>query len=102
MKTQLTREESNVLINKGISENKASVRGIENRSIEYPIFTISDLLGLLPDRIGAVSILNIYRELDGKWYAHYTGHPIFHSPELINTLYQLILWLIDNNYPIKI
>ena len=111
MKKLLSAEQSANLIAKGISADKASEKKREytdlGTPIGYtPIFTLADILGLLPKELmidGVTYYLNML--CMETWVANYinavgddyvTG--ILHSTtELIDALYNLLLWCLDNN-----
>lgn len=120
MKTTLTPSQSATLIAKGISADKASGQGekiykpitLQNGSIKRvfdgytPIFTLADICELLPKELmidGVTYYLNML--CMETWVANYinavgddyvTG--ILHSTtELIDALYNILLWCLDNN-----
>ena len=114
MKTILTVEESQRLIALGVDPKLASesiwsmaigkgVRGITKLPSPQPIFNIADILSILPKEI------KIHRDGDnlsmiyhcGKWRVGYTNCAEYcnHTkvaPELIDALYQLLVWLLEN------
>lgn len=115
MKTELTIEESAKLIERGIPEEKASkAHGMFDsnwKSINHPIFTLADLLGLLPKEIVVDTIMceNYHSPIDigwepdsQKWHIGYSLVPrpvdVGVAPELIDALYTTILWAIDNGH----
>lgn len=83
---------------------------------EHSIFTLSDVLSLLPKRIDNL-ILSIFgtgfdeltEETKEGWMASYvtefmeveSKNTIFQSPELIDALYELLCWVLQN-HPDKI
>lgn len=116
MKTKLTLEESARLIELGIDQKLASEcvsamkvcasgRGIIRLPETKPIFTLTDLLSILPKRV------MIHRDGDdlsmmyqcSGWrvgysnFAEYCKHTKV-APELIDALYQLLIWAIENDY----
>lgn len=117
MKKLLSAEQSATLIAKGISADKASERTPDYKDINntgkplerrelLPIFTLADICELLPKELmidGVTYYLNIL--CMETWVADYinavgddyvTG--ILHSTtELIDALYNLLLWCLDNN-----
>lgn len=117
MKTQLTASESAKLIELGVSperasESKSSVaygngaRGIM-KVPETPIFTLSDLIGILPKSIEhggyAEAKLNIYTRPHRRecWVAKYivSAKTIPYDgagDELIDALYEVLYKLLDN------
>ncbi len=118
MKTQLTAEESAKLIELGVSperasESKSSVaygngaRGIM-KVPETPIFTLSDLIGILPKSIEhggyAEAKLNMYTRPHRRecWVAKYivSAKTIPYDgegDELIDALYEVLYKLLDNH-----
>lgn len=122
MKTTLTIQESAELIKRGVKRNKASgtyVGRMEHssegsfpdpESVE-PLFTLDDLLSLLPKTINNG---NHYLDLSygfGDWTASYIlwdncdeGTYIRDTQgektadELVDALYKLLLWAIDHNH----
>lgn len=117
MKTQLTAEESAKLIELGVSPERASesnssvaygngARGIM-KVPETPIFTLSDLIGILPKSIEhggyAEAKLNIYTRPHRRecWVAKYivSAKTIPYDgagDELIDALYEVLYKLLDN------
>lgn len=110
MKTTLTAEQSAELIKHGVDKDKASLMQDDDRGRwpypSVPIFTLADILGLLPKELmidGVTYYLNML--CMETWVANYinavgddyvTG--ILHSTtELIDALYNLLLWCLDNN-----
>jgi hypothetical protein len=125
MKTNLTPEQSATLIAKGISADKASKQGdkifkpvaLQNGSIKRvfdgyePIFTLADLLSLLPKHIRIehrhyylrMNTFVLTDEANPMWIARYitsnsaiTLHERW-SEELIDALYKLLTSLLDNH-----
>lgn len=110
MKTQLTIEQSERLIELGVSPERASMRessvayGNGARGImkapETPIFTLADLLDILPKEINRERI-EIGYDCDG-WYGEYNNLTLRGScsfaPELIDALYSLLLWCLEKGY----
>ena len=119
MKTTLTIEESAKLIELGVDPKLASMeesvgstnpQGYGGMVIRYkPIFTLADILLILPKEINDGYNLNI--DVTGKYYgAAYVcwdedengkaviKNIIFEAitPELIDALYQLLIWVIEN------
>lgn len=99
MKTKLNKDESQHLIDLGVSKEKAS--DIEEYSDPIsqwthrgaPIFTLTNLLEILPKFVGQ-STLDIHILVSGEWQAmYYAYHPsskIAH--EFIDALYELACW----------
>lgn len=128
MKTELTLEQSRALVRRGIDADIASKCTFNANDkerlpepLEYkyarcpnmdeiePIFTLEDLLGLLPrelcyDSMGRPYTLHMEIEKNrGKaWYARdidiKVGSAKFKYKELIDALHELLLWCIDNGY----
>ena len=120
MKTQLTAEQSAKLIELGVSPERASEikveveepsRGCPNiycSEVKYPIFTLSDLIGILPKSIEhsgyAEAKLNIYTRPHRRecWVAKYivSAKTIPYDGagyELIDALYEVLYKLLDNH-----
>ncbi len=108
MKTQLTAEESAKLIELGVSPERASERTpdytdinntgrpLERREL-LPIFTLADLIGILPKEIEDYHLS--IECFTGTYYATYIRDnrndyliPHKDSPELIDALYSLLVW----------
>ncbi len=112
MKTELTPEESSRLIELGVDPKLASCQqyvesgktrcGIELPPLPKPVFRLMDILAILPKEIEG-SDLTICAKKDG-WAVFYTGRKIRLSdtrvcaPELIDALYQLLIWCINNGH----
>lgn len=111
MKTTLTIEQSAELIKRGVSKDKASCEscatsvGSVVRTPIQPTFTLTDLLSLLP--------VDIYYEhktyelamrfIFEKWHVEYSFNfddilEIKPANELIDALYEMLLWCLDNNH----
>lgn len=101
MKTTLAIEQSQKLMALGIDPKLASEEYI---SSDDPLFTLTDLLSILPKEI------KIHRDGDtlsmiyhcGQWRVGYTNCAEYcnHTkvaPELIDALYQLLIYVLDNN-----
>lgn len=122
MKPQLTIEQSAQLIELGVDPSKASEHYVgrweyystgtyaDPDSIE-PIFTLEDILGLLPKEIKNVygDPYGLNLNWDEDWEAAYFNVAQFMScqggilhgctaPELIDALYELLVWCIDNKH----
>ena len=107
MKDKLTKEQSSHLIELGVSADKASekegdgiilVDGIECYRTRVPVFTLTDLLELLP--IADRNLGGIYHAFDverGKWAVGYEDNKEspFRADELIDALYELLCWTIE-------
>lgn len=110
MKTELTIEQSQRLIERGVNPIFAS--GLAKDPVsqwELPVFTLIDIAKLLPERkafADAEAYLNIHFELAGhKWVAQYLDYDKDDdvigeesAPELIDALYSLCLWGIKRGY----
>ncbi len=108
MKTTLTIEQSQRLIELGISIDKASDSAIYDEPCHrayMPIFTLTDLLGILPKKItidGVSLSLKMEWCYKQQWSASYIIGRYFCEPfchaELIDALYSLLIWLIENKH----
>jgi len=112
MKTKLTIEQSQRLIELGVNPYLASNKVVEKHPItenelQYPIFTLSDLLSILPkeieDEVDTYRLEMFWDANDTEWEAAYSEQKksevieFFIAPELIDALYSLAVWLIENN-----
>lgn len=112
MKATLSPQESATLIAKGISADKASERTLdfcdiitplERREI-LPIFTLADLLALLPKNIDTIYSLEICADnsgwdiVYGTYHEGYEPKHIAADKELVNALYSALCWAIDHNH----
>lgn len=115
MKTELTIEESAHLIELGVDPKLASeIKEFDDEVSQWthrgaPIFTLTDILTILPKEIGDV---DNWLDITGDhvdWtveyeYTCYDGqvdafdNSCFYSPELIDALYQLLCWTIEKGY----
>ena len=128
MKQQLTKEQSRRLIELGVPTEKASSSVVEETqgngcSWTYPVFTIGDLLEVLPKDIrvekswGESLIYDININVKHrKWWVsyrydiyqedvfgreEYTGcydEGIFSGGQLIDALFDLVVWCVENGY----
>lgn len=126
MKQMLSPEQSATLIAKGISADKASGQGekiykpitLQNGSIKRvfdgytPIFTLADICSLLPKGVihnGISCKLCITSWYDEPYFAGYEnqigkyimGNPYdapFSAEELIDALFDLLLWTIGHGH----
>lgn len=126
MKTTLTPEQSATLIAKGISADKASAQGeriykpvaLQSGAIKRvfegyePIFTLADVCALLPKGVihnGISCKLRITSWYDEPYFAGYEnqvgkyimGNPYdapFSAEELIDALFDLLLWAIGHGH----
>lgn len=120
MKVTLTIQESAELIKRGVSANRAhEIKVYEDPVSEWthkgcPLFTLADLLSLLPkeitvtmesydvDRLACLHISST----NEKWYVSYKYEfeereywcKMFNSEELIDALYKLMIWAIAHNH----
>lgn len=116
MKTSLTPEQSATLIAKGISANKASERTPDYKDINntgkplerrelLPIFTLADLLSLIP-KVIENGLFNLELQADNNgWDVIYSSYHEGYDPqyiasdkELIDVLYSALLWCIGNRH----
>lgn len=117
MKTMLTEKQSEMLRAKGISADNASVKKPEYTSLGTPIgytpiFTLVDLFAMLPKGIiynGLSCKLRITSWYDEPYFAGYMnqvgeyimGNPYdapYSAEELIDVIFQLLCWAIDNRH----
>lgn len=119
MKTALTVEQSAELIRRGVSEDIVTTRipKVNGRGfiVEYsPIFTLDNLLSLLPKEITiTMDFYNVSRvaclhisATNERWYVSYKYEfeerdywcKMFISENLIDALCKLLLWAIDHNH----
>ena len=115
MKTTLTIEQSAELIKRGVSEEKASEYKLnpafDGLALEWkkpsPVFTLADLLSLLPKKItlepGMNACLNIFMADDDYCVTSYTlsnnASIVAIGPcEPIDSFYRTLLWAIDHNH----
>lgn len=110
MKTTLTIEQSARLIDLGIDAKLASEIEYRPKSggygrIGYRVYSLADLLSILPKEIednGVTEDLNIIMSNDSV----YVSYPYIHerlkvfivARELIDALYQLLIWCLENNF----
>jgi len=122
MKTELTIGQSQRLIELGVDADKASAMDDKRTIIDgypifvpgyNPIFTLADLLGILPKKIEA-KIQNVRRivQLEVRWYGDcwLVRYSDIHDDiindktnpklayELIDALYDMLVWCIENKY----
>lgn len=102
MKTQLTKEQSQHLIDLGVSKGKASKVFLFNK--DKPIFTLTDLLDLLPSKIkhdNKEATLSM-QFIDDGWSCQYDGlvakGAISYKEELIDALYELTICILKNKH----
>lgn len=113
MKQALSIEESAELIKRGVSESHAtsSIWYPSENAYVYRVFTVVDLLSLMPK---AINHGHYYLDLSygfGNWTASYIlwddcdeGTYIRDAQgektadELVDALYKLLLWCLDNNH----
>ena len=121
MKTQLTASESAKLIVLGVSPERASesessvaygngARGIM-KAPETPIFTLSDIIDILPKkitfghrtncRLKMQPIISSKDRISEVWqacYLHTSLKANAEAPELIDALYSLLVWCLDKGH----
>ena len=115
MKAELTIEESAKLIELGVDRKLASRHTLRmdiptdipnlyrKGEDSKPIFTLTDLLSILPKEIVLESGLHCDLKMQcvyKNWTVGYTPYAmsIFRAPELIDALYQLLIWAIENRH----
>lgn len=105
MKQMLSVKQSAELIKRGVNKDKASydscatsVRSTIRAPIQ-PIFTLTDLLTLLPkDEHDLGGIMVGFDVERGKWASTYEfSSYMAREDELIDSLYKLVLHLLDNH-----
>ncbi|MDE7464981.1 MAG: hypothetical protein K2M59_03780 [Muribaculaceae bacterium] len=111
MKTELTIEESARLIELGVDAKLAS-KCQNTKTSENPVFDLSDLLSILPKEITTSETImgdDFTSDIEINWYSNvrlwkcgYTCLPlpvdVGCAPELIDALYQLLIWAIEQGY----
>lgn len=119
MKKLLSAEQSATLISKGISADKASGQGekiykpitLQNGSIKRvfdgytPIFTLADLLSLVP-KVIENGLFNLELQADNNgwdviyssYHEGYDSYYVASDKELVNTLYSALIWAIGHGY----
>lgn len=118
MKTALTIEQSATLISKGVKYERASEwlnTAFDDSDFEWkmpsPVFTLGDLLSLLPEKItfghrtncrlkmqAIISSEDCISEVWQACYLHTSLKANAEASELIDALYGLLLWVIDHNH----
>lgn len=120
MKTTLTIEQSKHLIRLGIDYRKASAYSdsdIHNYPFVEPLFTLNDLLELLPKTVDSnvLSVISVQcvvgtDDVTDGWTATYVaedmisaygGESLCSASELIDALYKLLCWVIKHTITIK-
>ncbi len=108
MKTELSIEESQRLIDLGVDPKLASkevaltIYEREYNDPQHPVFILADVIEALPKEITNMEeseMLNIVMSDEGAL----AGYPKFHekhgcaftAPELIDALYQLLCWTLE-------
>ena len=102
MKTELTVEESARLIELGVDPKMAS----RETFIFDKIFTLDDILSILPKEIEQedrhpMTVVYYWNSTKKEWIAYYdyVEKTIMASaPELIDSLYQLLIWGFKNGH----
>ena len=105
-KSILTPEQSATLISKGISADKtsfdscATAVGSAVRTPIHPIFTLADILSLLPKHIGDFGNLMMdFNNLYGEWDVCYELSEYMQSEtELIDALFSILCWAIEKDF----
>lgn len=112
MKTILTIEQSAELVKRGVSERRATsiVWSPSENAYIHPTFTLADLLSLLPNNYpgdeldsGDKRVYLTITAVDWNlWMAKYsTINKVIAArtnDEIIDSVYELLLWAIDNNH----
>lgn len=111
MKTELTLEESRQLIDLGVDPKLASkeAHSLDDRNqlVKSPVFQLSDILAILPKGIGGyhltIEATDDEYDVTYQYYDRYDGYDclpdeIIAAPELIDSLYQLLIWCIENHH----
>ena len=116
MKSKLTPEQSQRLIELGVDPSKVSEfeyldpYGLDDAiPTGVPIFTLSDILSLLPKEVRneELEVKLVLEGLDDHWRASYVFigsfdvRQYYDAPELIDALYELLIWVLKN-HPDKI
>lgn len=106
MKTQLTKEQSQHLIDLGVPKEKAGwCQYIAKAGFVgmVPIFTLYNLLEILPKEIEDEAIVITHHNDEilkhPCWNAFYRGICNSHlCHELIDSLYEVLVWCLENKY----
>lgn len=115
MKTKLTPEQSQRLIELGVDPSNASdfehldPYGLDDTiPTGVPIFTLSDILLLLPKRISKNdACLTIIADYNDWWVGYEYDSALsgkidsvagYTAPELIDALFELLVWCITNKH----
>ena len=108
MKQQLTKKQSRSLIELGIPVKRATGSILDDSQIFCPVFTIGDLLGILPTTIEIrYYITFVWCDEEKVWCTSYdkvkkSGRMYimvhFENAELIDALFDLAVWCIENGY----
>lgn len=117
MKQQLTKEQSQRLIELGVPVEKASVNIVEethgeSHSWTYPTFTIGDLLNILPKVIFdsrdnhdySFNIRWCSESYEVCYYNRTVAHslfPIIHKKELLDALFDLVVLCAKNKIELQ-
>ncbi|MCM1067159.1 MAG: hypothetical protein NC418_06275 [Muribaculaceae bacterium] len=110
MKTTLTPEQSNRLIELGVDPSKASeVKEFDDELSQWThrgssLFTLSDILSLLPKEIevyydGEAIPFHLVITTNGNgWEVSYCDNEALKiAPELIDALFELLCWVLKNH-----
>ena len=121
MKTQLTAEESAKLLELGVSYERASGRTFDPKDVNnlskpierrelFHVFKLADIIDILPKEIDYNGLtyglhMWVYKAV---WYVAYVPEAgryddredggDFESPELIDALYSLLVWCLEEGY----
>lgn len=113
MKTQLNKDQIQKLLDVGIDRCFASDKGyaVDELSfvgvVEYPVFKLEDIIRLLPKDFEDDRFLQMENWRETVWYVGYAtsigngeSEEIiqFGEKELIDALYQLLLWTIEQGW----
>lgn len=97
MEQKLSIEKSNRLFELGVPIHKTSSIVIVSENEMYDVFSIGDLVSLLPREINGKSFL-ISPYVGNKWIVCYADGYEFSSvnDELIDSLYEAVIYAIEN------
>lgn len=104
MKDRLTKEQSARLIELRVPKEMATgyITELYHGETEYiDVFSLSDLLEILPKEIENKQCISIdWNFLTEKWGVdyEYIDNSYHSAEELIEALYELLCWVIENNY----
>ena len=106
MKSSLTETQSRYLVQLGVRKEIASERVSYGFAGYDPRFTLTDLLKILPkeieDKYSKIPLVMTYGTyIEGSsdlWFVYYDDNERFCAKELIDALYELLIWVIKNGY----